>query len=346
LTCSPSADCSAGLVASSLALSALECVFCGIAKPMSSASTSSGSGGLVSRAFPTCAISWRTPEATDADRGPSAEMGGLRPSGAVRALNLVTQVHHMHRLGKCLCRCHTSMSSAAASPAKTSVLPVPGQASPRGPARVFGTSSPDSFATFDPATSSWRTSQLSLLEDSTSFSGTWPRAGMTRSGIASRLVPLAPLTGGTASGSLPTPDASVANLGEGPETWYARREKLKDKGYNGNGAGVPLSIAAQVGPRYRTWPTPTARDHKDTGENTNYAHLEKKSRLAGVVVMEGRRQSDAVAVPRVLGQLNPTWVEWLMGYPLGWTVSAAWETRSSRRSRNGSAAGSSRTKRK
>jgi hypothetical protein len=26
------------------------------------------------------------------------------------------------------------------------------------------------------------------------------------------------------------------------------------------------------------------------------------------------------------GALNPTWVEWLMGYPLGWTVCAAWAT--------------------
>jgi hypothetical protein len=27
-----------------------------------------------------------------------------------------------------------------------------------------------------------------------------------------------------------------------------------------------------------------------------------------------------------IGQLNPTWVEWLMGYPLGWTDLNASET--------------------
>jgi hypothetical protein len=32
------------------------------------------------------------------------------------------------------------------------------------------------------------------------------------------------------------------------------------------------------------------------------------------------------------GALNPTWVEWLMGFPLGWTVCDASGTRSSRRS--------------
>jgi hypothetical protein len=44
-----------------------------------------------------------------------------------------------------------------------------------GSARVFGRSTPVSFASFDPDTSSWRTSQLSLLEDSGEFSETWPR---------------------------------------------------------------------------------------------------------------------------------------------------------------------------
>ena len=33
------------------------------------------------------------------------------------------------------------------------------------------------------------------------------------------------------------------------------------------------------------------------------------------------------------GGLNPTWVEWLMGFPLGWTVLNPSETPSSRRSR-------------
>jgi hypothetical protein len=68
----------------------------------------------------------------------------------------------------------TSTSSAAASPAKTSPTPAREPGSTAN-ARVFGRSTPESFASFDPATSSWRTSQLSLLEDSGEFSETWPR---------------------------------------------------------------------------------------------------------------------------------------------------------------------------
>jgi hypothetical protein len=51
------------------------------------------------------------------------------------------------------------------------------------------------------------------------------------------------------------------------------------------------------------WPTPTARDYKDSGENTDYQKIKEKSKLAG----------------HAGGSLNPQWVEWLMGYPAGWT---------------------------
>lgn len=36
-------------------------------------------------------------------------------------------------------------------------------------------------------------------------------------------------------------------------------------------------------------------------------------------------------------RLNPVWTEWLMGFPMLWTVSRDWETLSSRRSANTSA---------
>lgn len=44
---------------------------------------------------------------------------------------------------------------------------------------------------------------------------------------------------------LPTPNAAAGNYDEDPESWYARRELLKAKGINGNGAGLPLGIAVR-----------------------------------------------------------------------------------------------------
>lgn len=47
---------------------------------------------------------------------------------------------------------------------------------------------------------------------------------------------------------LPTPGARASNDGEGPETWLARRERVKAARVNGNGMGMPLTIAVQLLP--------------------------------------------------------------------------------------------------
>ena len=57
------------------------------------------------------------------------------------------------------------------------------------------------FAWFDQQSRTWRTWQRCLVEDWEIFSGTWPRSGMTRNGIAYRRAPLVPLTKGIESGS-------------------------------------------------------------------------------------------------------------------------------------------------
>lgn len=80
---------------------------------------------------------------------------------------------------------------------------------------AYGRRSFDLLAIFDPLSSSWKTSQTSLLDPATGpvlgsaeFSETWPRSGMTRSGIAYRL-PLSALhTVETGCGFWPTPNKS------------------------------------------------------------------------------------------------------------------------------------------
>ena len=58
---------------------------------------------------------------------------------------------------------------------------------------------------------------------------------------------------------LPTPAACNPNDGESPETWLARRERVKLTANNGNGMGMPLSIAVQ--------PLTEGRDHGDIGQD-------------------------------------------------------------------------------
>ncbi len=114
------------------------------------------------------------------------------------------------------------MCSAADSPARTSATPVSVQGSTAS-GQDYGQSTPELLASYDPATSSWRTSQLCLDWGLSEFSETLPRSGLMRNGIVFRLPPLVPLTAATDSGSWPTPDAMVANLSEDLDNWTACR---------------------------------------------------------------------------------------------------------------------------
>jgi hypothetical protein len=78
-----------------------------------------------------------------------------------------------------------------------------------------------------------------------------------------------------------------------------------------------------------SWPTPTARDWKGCGNAT--LRKDGKSRLDTVeaVVKFGRQdpESNNKSGSRP-GQLNPDWVNTLMGFPVGWTGLGHWETQS------------------
>ena len=167
------------------------------------------------------------------------------------------------------------MLFAAGSPAKTS--PSPGDRPESTPsARDSGPTSPELLAKWHRATRSWRTSQRCFLETEADglaeFLETWPRSGTTQNGTAYRLPTLAPITGVTASGLLPTPTAA--------DSRGARNA--------------------------------TANNGKGSTRNPG-------TTLSDVAWMVG-------------GTLNPTWVEWLMGFPCGWTDCEPSETPSSRRS--------------
>jgi hypothetical protein len=75
-------------------------------------------------------------------------------------------------------------------------------------------------------------------------------AGFPRCTGAPTALPIGP----DGTPGLPTPSACIANDGERPETWLARRERVKLTANNGNGMGMPLTIAAQL------LPTPTVND--------------------------------------------------------------------------------------
>jgi len=245
------------------------------------------------------------------------------------------------------------MSSAEDSLAKTSVTPGRAQGL-RAQDQDYGAKSPAWLASYDRNTSSWKTSQHSLVEGLDEFSETWPRSGTTRNGIAYQLPPLALRTYGTGFGSspthsIPTPTAqdhierqststSVLNyetnksvsLDRFAKMWPTPRaspnENRQTKLTPSQKAGKHgINLAAAV----HLWPTPRSC----SAMAANFTDNTAKAKFPNLETVVARQMwPTGLEEETMIGALNPTWVEWLMGFPLGWTVSKAWETRSSRKS--------------
>lgn len=66
--------------------------------------------------------------------------------------------------------------------------------------------------------------------------------------------------------------------------------------------------------------TPQARDYR-IGQAERWMNKKRSRNLNDQIAAGENRTEDGS------GQLNPTWVEWLMGFPTGWTESSASETR-------------------
>ena len=198
-------------------------------------------------------------------------------------------------------------SSAAGSRARTCLSLADALAS-KVKDLVCGESTGDLLANYDPDSSSWRTCQACLVSEWEPFSETWPRSGTMQHGTAYQLQPSAPLTGGIESGLLPTPrscSAMAANITE--NTARAKHPNLE-------------TILAR-----EMWPTPVARDCR-TIKGAQRAPNATGTEPLTVVV--GQMENTTV------GALNPPWVEWLMGFPLGWTDLEPSATQSSPKSQS------------
>lgn len=80
--------------------------------------------------------------------------------------------------------------------------------------------------------------------------------------------------------------------------------------YNRKGASSKSGDGLATAVNARTFPTPTASQHKGWSKNHNRA--DSDDRIDYTI----EREAHEAGTP---GRLNPTWVEWLMGWPLGWT---------------------------
>lgn len=186
------------------------------------------------------------------------------------------------------------------------------------------------------ASSTWRSTRCYL---------TWKTSATPARRLLFRLVPQTPRTDGTEFASWGTEENRAIYFIPTPRAVnLPTSEKAKQKYKSSPG------LADYV----RMWPTPKASDYKGSGPagSKSAEHDRKHGNLKGVVmyptpttgagmcggtgnynqlkaleaageITEEERRSMASGSG---GQLNPTWVEWLMGFPLGWTELNASET--------------------
>lgn len=165
---------------------------------------------------------------------------------------------------------------------------------------------------FDLNASSWKTAHCLWEEALPWFSVILPRWGMTRNGSVYQHQTAERPISETVSGLLPTPLASntkanhMRSNGRPPRSYWPTPTVCG----NYNRKGVSKTSGDGLATAVRTWPTPVATMSKGSSP----ASLTRKS---------GRDRSndrlDHAVMAAEGGQLNPTWVEWLMGWPLGWT---------------------------
>lgn len=221
---------------------------------------------------------------------------------------------------------------------------------------IFGRSSPESFAYFDPDSCSWKTSQATFLSDLETFSETWPDSGSMRNGRVYELRTWERPTCESASSWWLTEAGMSPQSGDGLATknWPTARREDGESAGNHPGAVDSLTGATRNWPTPRTlsgggesaerkqelgrtlsgggdlqsasenWQTPNARDWKsETGsENNTHDKTPNLSRqvyrlLPAPTIPDGEPSSQSA--PTCPRRLNPQFVEWLMGFPIGWT---------------------------
>ena len=172
-------------------------------------------------------------------------------------------------------------SFLAASRVKTSALPERGLALPEIGAD-YGNTWRESFARLDPVSLGWKTPQRLLAGGFQPYCLTWPRSGMMR------------------NGECYPREMSVLRISENESGYWPTPTVHGNYNRPGASATSGMGLATAV----NKFPTPCARDYRHPG----------RSRLERTGVNAGEN------LPQIVGgPLNPDWVEWLMGWPIGWT---------------------------
>lgn len=171
------------------------------------------------------------------------------------------------------------------------------------------------FAKLDPGSCLWKTPHCLPLAGLDEFLGTWPRWGMMRDGECWEQTTPARHTEENESGFWPTPRSCSAMAATiTPES--------------ANAPGRFPNLETVVG--RKMWPTPDtcAGGTGPSQMKRNQPCLQDAVRGASPTARDWKGETVTANYPQGFnqslpnqagGHLNPPWVEWLMGWPIGWT---------------------------
>lgn len=180
--------------------------------------------------------------------------------------------------------------------------PLPGSAEARKMTAISGRSLVGSWLNSGPLGSLERTLLGTSAWGSTTCFLTW-RDKVTPAGrLLFQLAPSASSTDEIDAGLWPTP--TVPNGGR--SVAHVTDWRSKSTAYH-NGKKVQVDLRAAV----RLWPTPSAGDDRDRG-CLSTPSIKRRAE-------KGKQLNLSMVVSEESGALNPDWVEWLMGFPVGWT---------------------------
>jgi hypothetical protein len=203
-----------------------------------------------------------------------------------------------------------------------------------------GHNSPAWWMRYDPGTLSWRTCQGSDGPGVPTLSLILPRWGTTHNGVSYLLRPSELLTSDGGSSWLPTPAATSYGTNLGGEAGRVGKEHPSLETMARRGLWPTPTAQDSSGSRRATarkdhwisnpgttltdalWTTPTARDaqtlRKQARGSGSLASGNQIIKPLGIQAWESEHGKEPLPQANG-GQLNPTWVEWLMGFPPGWT---------------------------
>jgi hypothetical protein len=119
--------------------------------------------------------------------------------------------------------------------------------------------------------------------------------------------------GGTGPSQLNRDSPRLATIVKHPRLWNTPKARDWKDGTSKGKAGWTGDLGKQV-----LWATPQASDNRDRG-NLGMPLIQRRQKI-------GKQISLGQSVSATSGALNPPWVEWLMGWPIGWTDLKPLET--------------------